>query len=159
LGTHGAEDAQAKGGAKQPDQSRRRFLRLIALAGVGGAAVVLVPRLLVRTAADGPSQSKQTQMLATGQPVATVGGASMPSTKVNVRFFQMSQAVSVTQENFFVQSPAKYSDLLAAVESKYPKISTMVPTMLVLVDGIPARAATPLKDGDEVDFIPAIAGG
>jgi molybdopterin converting factor small subunit len=159
LGTVGSEDVPGKGNAKQPDQSRRKFLRLIALAGVGGAVVVLVPGLLVRTASDDSSQSKQTQTLTTGWSPATTGGASVSSTKVKVKFFQMSQAVAVAQESFVVQSPALYSDLLAAVESKYPKISTMVPTMLALVDGVPAKAATPLKDGDEVDFIPAIAGG
>jgi len=71
----------------------------------------------------------------------------------------MSQDVPVTQDTFVVQSPAQYSDLLGAVETRYPKISTMVPTMMALVDGVPVRTTTPLRDGDEVDFVPTIVGG
>ena len=78
---------------------------------------------------------------------------------IKVRFLQMSQVVPKSQEYFAIRSPGQYSDLLSAVLSKYPVIGGITPTMMVLVDGVPARAATPLEDGDEVDFIPALGGG
>jgi len=35
----------------------------------------------------------------------------------------------------------------------------MLPTMMVMIDGVLAQPGSPLSDGDEVDFIPAMAGG
>ena len=159
METDGREDAPPKNGAKHPDQSKRKLLRLIVLAGVGGAVAVLLLGSSVRNTSNLTYQSTQSQELTTSQLGTATSYANRGSMKVNVRFFQMSQVIPVTQEYFVIQSPAQYSDLLSAVESKYPVIAGMILNMLVLVDGIPAKPGTPLQDGVEVDFIPAIAGG
>jgi len=65
----------------------------------------------------------------------------------------------VTQEYFVLPSPATYSRLLNVVVVAHPVLSSMMSSMLVLVDGVVAKSDTSLQDGDEVDFIPAMAGG
>jgi molybdopterin converting factor small subunit len=62
-------------------------------------------------------------------------------------------------EYFTLPAQARYSDLLVGVVEEHPAISAMIPSMMVLIDGVPAKATSSLSDGDEVDFIPAVAGG
>jgi molybdopterin converting factor small subunit len=35
----------------------------------------------------------------------------------------------------------------------------MIASMLILIDGAPAKTGAALEDGDEVDFIPLVADG
>lgn len=71
----------------------------------------------------------------------------------------MPLAVGVKEEYFVLQTPAYFSDLLAQVTQKHPTMSPMIPTMMILIDGVPASKSASLRNGDEVDFIPAVAGG
>ena len=74
-------------------------------------------------------------------------------------YFQMPLVVSSSEEYFTLQTPAVYSDLLTAVLQEHPAISPMLPSMMILIDGVPAQPGSSLRNGDEVDFIPAVAGG
>ena len=72
----------------------------------------------------------------------------------------MSAALpGVTQEYFVLPSPATYSGLRSAVIAAHPALTSMMTSMLVLVNGLVAKGDMPLQDGDEVDFIPTMAGG
>jgi molybdopterin converting factor small subunit len=72
----------------------------------------------------------------------------------------MSAALpGVTQEYFVLPTPATYGGLLNAVVAAHPALASMMSSMMVLVDGLVAKSDTPLQNGDEVDFIPAMAGG
>ena len=84
---------------------------------------------------------------------------SSGSVKVKVMYFQMPLVVGTTEEYLSLPSPAVFRDLLASVLEKHPALSPMVPAMMILIDGVPAKPGAPLIDGDEVDFIPATAGG
>ncbi|MGA2460660.1 MAG: MoaD/ThiS family protein [Candidatus Bathyarchaeia archaeon] len=72
----------------------------------------------------------------------------------------MAQYVSKGGEYFVLQNPAYLPDLLDAVLLRHPSISPqMMASMLILVDGAPAKTGAGLEDGNEVDFIPLVAGG
>ncbi|MGH9919873.1 MAG: MoaD/ThiS family protein [Nitrososphaerales archaeon] len=74
-------------------------------------------------------------------------------------YFQMPLVVGVSEEYFVLTSPAYFRDLQTSVLEEHPALSRMMPTMMILIDGVPAQPSTQLRNGDEVDFIPAIAGG
>ena len=121
------------------DAQRRSVLRWLILAGVGGGLAVLGLGSLARA-----------QSVAAG-PTATL--------RAKVVYFQMSQQVNVAQEYFEVQSPGSVGDLMMIATQRHPSLSGMEKQMMILVDGRPANASTPLKDGDDVDLIPTFAGG
>ena len=123
------------------DNSRRKVLRWLALAGIaGGIAVVGL----------GSLAKAQT-------PVAAV--VSPQSLRVKVVYFQMSQSISVGQEYFELQAPAHVSDLMTAAVQRHPSLVGMEKGMLILAEGVPSNGATVLRDGDEVDLIPTLVGG
>ena len=67
---------------------------------------------------------------------------------------------SIGFEYFVLQNPAYLRDLLDVVLLRHPSISPqMIASMLILIDGAPAKTGAALEDGDEVDFIPLVAGG
>jgi molybdopterin converting factor small subunit len=79
---------------------------------------------------------------------------------IKVVYFQMAQYVSAGDEYFVPPNPAYLRDLLDAVLLRHPSISPqMIASVLVLIDGAPARSGAALEDGNEVDFIPLVAGG
>lgn len=84
---------------------------------------------------------------------------SLQEIKVKVMYFQMPLVVSSSEEHFVLQSPAYFRDLMTEILEEHPALSPMIPTMMIMIDGLPARGETALMDGDEVDFIPTIAGG
>jgi len=142
-----------------PDPSRRRALKAIAFVAVGGCVAFLASGLLSLPGADSGSQK---EVAASESQVSTQGSANGQSgyTRVKVRYFEMSAPLpGLTQEYFVLQSPATYSGLQNAVVAAHPALASMMSSMLVLVDGLIATSDTPLQDGDEVDFVPAIAGG
>jgi len=103
----------------------------------------------------GESASTATSKAASGDASSAAG----TSLSVTVKYFQMRQTLSVTEESFFLKSPAYFRDLLSNVLEAHPLLSPMMPTMTVLVDGLLGQPTTALKDGDEVDFLPAVVGG
>lgn len=151
------DSSQATRGATT---SRRQVLRWIALTAVG-AGVVLTAGWLAKNAAP-PARSGASSVQASGYttPTSANTGAGNVSTtlRVKVMYFQMPQ-LGAKQEYFALESPAYFRDLLDDVETKHPSLSSMIPTMLVLIDGVKAQPSTLLKEGDEIDFIPTVAGG
>ena len=80
--------------------------------------------------------------------------------RIKVEYFQMGQYVNLSDEYFSIQSPASVHDLLTAVMMSHPSISPqMMSTMLILVNGTPSKTSATLKDEDEIDLIPLVAGG
>jgi len=80
--------------------------------------------------------------------------------EIKVVYLLMAQYINTTEEFFVLQSPATLSALLSAVSERHLILSTMIPSMQILLDGIPTvQFSAALKDGDEVDFIPIVAGG
>ena len=98
--------------------------------------------------------------LAAGITLNDLEQSSQSFIEIKVDYILMAQYIDSTEEYFALQSPATLSALLSAVSEKHPIISTMIPSMQILLDGIPTfQFNAALKDGDEVDFIPIIAGG
>ncbi len=138
-------------------KTRRRLLKTaLLLSAVGGGIVVLGGASGLVAGASPPSRAAvQTATQSAGS--SAVSGAPV---RVKVMYFQMRQTIpDITEERFTLESPAYFGDVLKSVVEKHPVLSKMMPTMMTLVDGTPGRPGTLLKDGDEVDLIPAIAGG
>jgi molybdopterin converting factor small subunit len=130
----------------------------MALVAVGGCVALLGPGLLSLSPSNQGSQ-RQTAAQSQSSTEESANGKTA-YTRVKVRYFQMSSVIpGVTQEYFALPSPATYGELSASVTAAHPALTSMMPTMLVLVDGVVPGGNTPLQNGDEVDFIPAMAGG
>ena len=85
------------------------------------------------------------------------GDASFLSFKVV--YLEMAQYISTSDEYFVLQSPATLRDLLNNIVERHSSLTTMIANMWILINGTPAKRGTPLKDGDEVDFVPVVVGG
>jgi len=144
---------------KEKKVSRRRLLQSAILFSAVGAGMVLGVEALVTAAPSSKSGAGSTSE--TPLQASSSGGSSATGTSIRVKvvYLRMPQTMSITEEYFVLQSPAYYRDLLSEVVDEHPIVSTMIPTMTVLVDGYFGQPGTPLKDGDEVDFVPYMAGG
>jgi molybdopterin converting factor small subunit len=166
---------EAEGGVRRATVSRRQLLRMAAFAAVGAVAVIGA-RSMIAVASTSPTEGSSQR--ASGAAPAASAPSAIPSLsspgavpavastadpdqeiRVKVNYFQMPFVVNSKVEYFTLPAQARYSDLLAGVVKEHPAISPMIPSMMVLIDGVPAQSATPLRDGEEVDFIPAVAGG
>lgn len=151
------------------------MLKLMALAVCGAGLALLVGESLLKASAFGevsakPPASSSAGALSVASASSTavsssssVESPSVSTVRVKVVYFQMPQYVDVQQEYFVLQAPANLGDLLGDITDKHPSLSSVMPTMMILVDGVSSLASaspgTSLKDGDEVDFIPLMAGG
>jgi len=148
------KEASALGKSDAP-KSRREFLRwgfFFAL----GIGIPLVAESLTKThfvaSSLAPGASSSQTNLAVEEANATL--------RVRVVYFQMGQYVRVNDEYFSIRSPACVRDLLNKVMMRYPAISPqMISSMWVLLNGTPSKTSASLKDGDEIDLIPLVAGG
>ena len=133
------------------------MLKSLGIVAVGGCLALIGLGVLTRARPNpGIVGNPQTQQVA-GQMAS---GSDVTYSRVKVRYFQMSDVLDgLTEEYFSLQNPASYGDLLIAVVAAHPPLSSMMASMLVLVDGVVAKRGASLEDGDEVDFIPAISGG
>ena len=139
-----------------PDPSRRRALKAMAVVVVGGCAALLGSGLISLPRPEIGSQDQAESH----SSVTGTGNGQTAHARIKVRYFQMSSTLpGVTEEYFDLPSPAVYGQLRAAVIASHPVLASMVPNMLVLVDGVVAKSDTPLQDGDEVDLVPTMAGG
>ena len=84
---------------------------------------------------------------------------SAETLRIEVVYFQMTQSVGVGKEYFDLQAPGRVSDLMRLAIQRHPALAAMADQMLILIEGVPAASATILRDGDEVDLIPALVGG
>ena len=143
-------------GKSDASKSRREFLRwgfFFAL----GIGIPLITESLAKTdivaTRLAPGASSPPTNLAAEEAQATF-------LRVRVVYFQMGQYVRVNDEYFSIRSPACVRDLLNNVMMRHPAISPqMISSMWVLLDGTPSKTSASLKDGDEVDLIPLVAGG
>jgi len=139
--------------------SRRRVIRLLALCAAG-AGLAFFGADVIFSSKPGGSVSSQTSVLTTTSAARAAGQTQSANLRVKVRYLQMAGTLPGVQQEFFVlQRPAGFGQLLEKVVGEHPVIAGMMPTMLVLVDGLVAEPDTPLDDGDEVDFIPTASGG
>jgi len=144
------------GSSRVPDQSKRKALRAIGVVVAAGGIAVLGSSLLRPVALASGQASTQT----TATSVGTDGKSSVTYSRIKVMYFQMPSTVTGTKEEYYVlPDPSDYSVLLRAILAAHPALDRMLPTMLVLVDGLVADSGTPLANGDEVDFIPSMVGG
>jgi len=130
---------------------------LLAANRYGKSAFDLAETLSV-TQRDESPEKPPPSTVPTGQTVSNSTRTSLLAVKAV--YLQMAPYVSLGDEYFVLQSPAYLRNLLDAVILRHPAISPqMMATMLILIDGAPAKASASLKDGNEVDFIPLVAGG
>ena len=83
------------------------------------------------------------------------------SIKVTVLYdgMQSVDTNNVQIETITLAGPAILQDLIDAVVGKYPALRDMFPFMNEWVNGNSATQATPLSEGDEVQFVAPFAGG
>jgi molybdopterin converting factor small subunit len=135
------------------------MLRSAILLSAVGAGIVLGLDAVVsgaRSKSGGGSTSE------TSSPASSSGTPSAPGDSLTVKavYFGMPQSIISAKEEYFVlRSPAYFRDLLGEVAEKHPQISIMIPTMIISVNGNPGQPGTLLSNGDEVDLVPATAGG
>ena len=92
-----------------------------------------------------------------GSPTTT--GFQSASINVTVLFVDMAPSIiQPTSNTVTVQYPARFSDLEVVLWRTYPVLQTM-PAMQVLINGVSLDGDPDLNDGDEVVFIPLMAGG
>jgi len=128
-------------------QSKRGFLRWAICAAIW-SGLFLVAGII------------QSDELQNSRSTSSMSSTDNSFIEIKVAYLLMAQYINATEEFFALQSPATLSALLSAVSEKHPILSTMIPSMQILLDGIPTvQFNTALKDGDEVDFIPIVAGG
>ena len=101
------------------------------------------------------SAGKASVSLLTGE-ISNVGASFL---SVKVVYVQMAQYISTSDEYFVLQSPATLRGLLNNIAERHSSLTTMMANMWVLINGAPAKLSAPLKDGDEVDLVPLVAGG
>ena len=92
-------------------------------------------------------------------PTLLIGNVGASFLSVKVVYLQMAQYISTSDEYFVLQSPATLRGLLNNIAERHSSLTTMMANMWVLINGAPAKLSAPLKDGDEVDFIPVVVGG
>ena len=78
---------------------------------------------------------------------------------VKVVYLQMAQYISTSDEYFVLQSPATLRNLLNSITERHPSVTMVMTNMWILVNGAPSNPNASLKDGDEVDLVPLVAGG
>ena len=159
LVSPGREADAASDSDRPQSPSRRRLLRLLAVAVVGGGAALIGSGIVLNFKTEPAKSGLTASSVPAAGALATVGNQAA-KVRIKVMYFQMASSLpGIREEYITLQGPARYSQLLGVVTSEHPVLTGMMPTMLVLVDGIVAKADTPLSDGDEVDFIPTVAGG
>jgi molybdopterin converting factor small subunit len=71
----------------------------------------------------------------------------------------MAEYTNLEEEDFVLQAPAEIQSLINTVVVRHPSMATMMPAMLILLNGIPSKPIVALTNGDVVQFIPMAAGG
>ena len=80
--------------------------------------------------------------------------------KVQARFFALyRERVGQRTLDFELGDDATAAELVAVVTRQYPQLSPNPPTIVVAINREYVNHSHPLKDGDEVAFIPPVSGG
>ncbi len=140
--------------------ARRDALKLLAC-GVGVVALGAAGLTQI-----GKTKSASKLASAVSSPKATVVSTSSASSAsasyatIKLVYFGMAiQSKGRKQEYWTMSSPVYLSDVLAELKQKHEVFAAMLPSMAIVVNGNPAEPTQQLSDNDEVDFIPAYAGG
>ena len=142
------------------DTSRRRLVKGLAVAAAGGGIVLLFGSNFVLNAKQTPAGTGLVRASASAGSDKSTAEVQTTFSRIKVRYIQMSDVISgVDQEYYVLPNPANFNQLLTVVCSAHPILSGMMPNMVVLVDGLAAKTDSRLKDGDEVDIFPMMAGG
>jgi len=135
--------------------SRRTFLRSAFSIAVG-AGVLLISEGVLTNAAPLTQISRNLGTFSSTND-STQSRASLVT--VTVYYSMMAQYTSANEEDFVLQGPATLQDLMKTVLVRHPSMAQMMVMMLILLNGIPAKPSTLLKNGDRIQFIPLSAGG
>jgi molybdopterin converting factor small subunit len=133
--------------------SKRLLLRSAIFLSVAGVGIILglesADTLTTSSVSGSESNSTQAASIPSGSPIT-----------VTVTYVGMPLGITDTgKEDFTLQSPARFSDLLDSVVERHPLVSAMVPTMLISVNGVVEKREAVLTNGDEVALLPAVVGG
>ena len=80
--------------------------------------------------------------------------------KVQGRFFALyRERIGQRTLDFELEDDATVGELVAVVTGQYPKLSPNPPSIVVAVNREYVNHNHPLKNGDEVAFIPPVSGG
>ena len=136
-------------------RSRRSFLRLIGGLALGTSG------LLIANGMVSPQYLERNMETLAGTPNLANGEASGRASLITVKVYysMMAQYTNLEEEDFVLQTAADIQDLINTVLVRHPSISTMMPAMLILLNGIPSKPTVVLTNGDVVQFIPMAAGG
>jgi len=135
-------------------ESRRAFLRRAACLTIG-AGILLVGGDLTGVL----SVPHDVHYLGTSITDNDPANTRAQLITVKVYYSIMAQYTDLTEEDFVLQKPAVLQDLMNSVAVRHPNMTQMMPMMLTLVDGVPAKPSASLKDGDVIQLIPLSAGG
>ena len=152
--------------------TRREALKGIFLASAAGAFVLFATSNSFsyfsksspneKTRHISPANSENVSTSEIGTYASSISSQSSTSVNVTIKvvYFGMSYQMTGTKEEYFtLQTPAFLQDLISLIDQKHVVFATMLPTMQVVVDGVPAQGNPQLQDKNEVDFIPLFAGG
>ncbi len=79
---------------------------------------------------------------------------------ITLRHFAIvRETVGAESETRVVPDGTTAADIALAMSAKYPRIAALLRTSPVMVNAAYADLSAPLQDGDEVAFIPPVAGG
>jgi molybdopterin synthase catalytic subunit len=80
--------------------------------------------------------------------------------KVNVLFFGITRDLTgFAQEQVELPEGENLDGLWRRLETRFPRLGSIADSLLVAVNQEIAKRPTPLRDGDEVAFLPPVSGG
>jgi len=84
----------------------------------------------------------------------------MGNVKVALVYLGQAREVAGTkEEEVILQAPAKIEQAISQAISAHPKLSELMQTLKLLVNGQWATTDSELKDGDRVTLLPPVGGG
>ncbi len=80
--------------------------------------------------------------------------------KLRVLFFSVLRDITGTDETVLeLPAGSKMADLLAQIESRWPKLRDWQNSLLLALDQTYVKRDAPLQDGGEVAIMPPVQGG
>ena len=84
----------------------------------------------------------------------------MNSVKVAIVYLgQAREAAGLKEEEVVLDSPAKVEHAISRVVSSHPRLSEVMETIKLLINGQWATVDSDLKNGDRVTLLPPVGGG
>ncbi len=79
---------------------------------------------------------------------------------VTVRLFARLREIAGTDElTRPVETPATVADVWSSLVAEWPALAPYAPSLSSAVNAQYARMTSPVRDGDEVAFLPPVSGG